>query len=262
MAAADRGDPGANGERGEGDLRSVRKVFSGVLADGGVAGGGVPAGESLRGCFDGGGSSDGSRGVAAGGAICVCEPASGSGVVASASDTDLRVRFVRGAALGFGAGPGEASKSPERARLPRAGFGIAAAPDDGPAVAVVRRVFRRGVDTYFSSNSWSLSSSLTTSSSTSGSESSDSTTFRREAAALLEGRAGVFDDIESTELNGRFVMGGGKLWGSGGAGERGGKGHSGFYSVQSIHAMRARLWRGSPISKHWRSWPHPTLSQP
>lgn len=234
--AADRGDFGANGERGDGDLRSVRKVLSGVFADGGVAGGGVPASERLRGCFDGGGSSDGARGVAAGGAICVCGPASGSGVVTSASDTDFRVargvRFVRGAALGFGVGTGagvdagEASKSPERTRLPRAGFGVAAAPDDGPGVAVVRRVFRRGVGADFSSNSSSLSS-LTTSSSTSGSESSDSTTtFRREAAARLEGRAGTIDDdddMESTELNGRFVMGGGKLWGSGSAGERGGR---------------------------------------
>lgn len=282
--AADKGDFGANGDRGEGDLRSVRKVFSGVRAGGGVAGGGVPASERLRGgCFDGGGgSSDGARGVAAGGAICVCGPASGSGSgsgVASASDTDTDtgfrvtrgVRFVRGAALGFGvdADADEASGSPERTRLPRVDFGVAAAPEDGPGVAVVRRDFRRGVGAGCSSNSSSLSS-LTKSTSASGSESSDSTTFRREAAARLEGRAGTIDDMESTELNGRFVMGDGKLEALGDAGERGeggGEGRSGFYSMQLIlqliHAMRARLLVGkSNIKTLAVLAAYPVLSQP
>lgn len=40
---AERGDFGAKGDFADGDFRSVRKVFNGVFAAGGVAGGGVPA---------------------------------------------------------------------------------------------------------------------------------------------------------------------------------------------------------------------------
>lgn len=128
--------------------------------------------------------------------------------VAAASDTGFRVaagfRFVRGSALAFWVA-GSASESLERTRFARAAFGVAEAEEDGPGVVVVRRDFRRGVTTA-SSNSPSLSPS-----SASGSESSDSTTLRREAAARRGGRVGFTDDIVSTELNERFVMGDGRL---------------------------------------------------
>lgn len=264
--AADSGDLGANGDLGDGDFRSVRKVFSGVCAGGGVAGGGVPARERLRGgCLDGGGSSDGAR---AGGAM----PTSGSGLglgsgsgVASVSEAGLRVaagfRFER-TALGFAGVVAGASGSPERTRRPpRAGF----ATEDGPGVAVVRRDFRRGVGaTTSSSNSSSSSrSSLTDSSSSasaSGSEPSDSTTLRRDAAARLAGLTGVIVDIGSTELNGRFVVGD-ALRESGEEGSGRALDRYLLYLMYLIHAMRQAgrgrrcfRWWGEVrhASKHWR----------
>lgn len=239
--AADSGDLGANGDLGDGDFRSVRKVFNGVCAGGGVAGGGVPARERLRGgCLEGGSSSDRARGVGAGGAM----PTSGSGLgsgsgVASVSETDFRVavgfRFER-TALGFAGVVAGASESPERTRRPpRAGF----ATEDGPGVVVVRRDFRRGVGaTTSSSNSSSSGSSLTgSSSSASGSEPSDSTTLRRDAAARLAGLTGVIVDIGSTELNGRFVVGD-ALRESGEEGSGRALDRYLLYLMYLIHAMR------------------------
>lgn len=223
--AADSGDFGANGDLGDGDFRSVRKVFNGECAGGGVAGGGVPARERLRGgCLEGGRSGgDGARGVDAGGAMPV--PGSGLG-----SGSGAGFRFVR-TALGFGVGTGvEPSESPERTRRPRADFAI----EDGPGVVAVRRALRRGVGAATSSSnspSSSRSSLTESSSSPSGSELSDSTTFRRAAAARLAGLPGVIVDIESTELNDRFVVGGG-LWSPG---ER--RGYL-LYLLYLIYAMR------------------------
>lgn len=221
-----------------GDFNSARKVFNGVCTSGGgvAGGGGVPASDWLPrgrrgGCFDGGGgSSDGARGVAsllaAGRATSVPGPGSGSGV-ASASDAGFRavgLRLVGRAAeeeeaadLGGRGAEAGVSEPPERTRLPRAVFGVAAAEEDDPGVAVTRRDFRRGVGATSSSNSSSdsplmASSSSSYFSSSSAPESEDSITFRRDAAARREGRAGVIADMESesTELNGRFVMGDGE----------------------------------------------------
>lgn len=208
--AADPGDLGANGDFGDGDLMSVRSVFSGEFTGAGVDSAGVAAGDPRRGCFEGGGSSEGARGVAAllaTGLALGVGSGSGSGVTSISGISDLRVaglRLVARGALAFGAavvaGASGSPPPPDLTRLPR-GFG--AAEEDGPpGVAVIRRDFRRGVGAGSSSNS-SSSSSFTSS----ASEPEDSTTFRREAAARREGRAGVIVDMESTELNWRFVVG-------------------------------------------------------
>lgn len=206
--AAGDGDLGANCDFEDGDLMSVRSVFSGDCTGAGVVGAGVPARDSLRGCFEGGGSSEGARGAAcllATGLDFGATSGSGSGVTSISGISDFRAagfRLVVRVALGLGAVAG-ASESPDFTRLARV-FGAAEdAPGVGPGVAVTLRDFRRGVGATSSSNSSSFSSLV----GSSASEPEDSTTFRREAAARREGRAGVIVDIESTELNWRFVMG-------------------------------------------------------
>lgn len=109
-------------------------------------------------------------------------------------------------ALGLAAG-GASESPPERTRrFVRVVLGTAV--DEGPAgvVIVILRDFRRDVCGTSSSNS-SSRSSFTAEGGASSSEPEDSMIFRREAAARREGRAGVIVDIESTELNWRFVVG-------------------------------------------------------